>query len=377
MTPRRKIIQGRTHLSIPNLRGAMVAVAKRASWPRTLGVLAVVTLLVGVVAFFVSRNVFAPNASVPLLPIMISEVPRHPLTGEQREDVSEELPQVFAVMVENSYEAWPLSGLNEAFLVIEAPVEGNIPRFISFFYDGQEKVDKIGPVRSARPYYLDWADEFDALYVHVGGSPEALDSIAANGTTHNFDQFFQDEYFWRDTATRFAPHNVYTSTAFLSSALDEVKLGAPSYGVWVFKDDEPAANNFISLTIDWASGSSEYDVTWKYANEKNAYDRLQNGIAFKMTGGGAVTAKNIAIVETGMTVVDAVGRRRLTTTGEGKALVYQDGKKVEATWKKPARTDRLRFFTADGKEIAMNAGKTWIEVVPSLDSVTELLTTID
>ncbi len=357
----------------------MVAVAKRASWPRTLGILSVITLLVGALVFFVSRNIFAPKSSEPIisLPVFEQTTPRHPLTGEKIEAAPAELPQVFAVMVENSYEAWPLSGLDDAFLVIEAPVEGNIPRFISFFYNGQEKVDKIGPVRSARPYYLDWADEFDALYAHVGGSPEALDSIAANGTTHNFDQFFQSEYFWRDTATRFAPHNVFTSTAFLSSALDEVKLGPPSYGVWSFKDNEPAENNFVSPSIDWASGSSQYDVKWLFDAKKDTYVRYQGEQKDTVSSGQGISANNVAILETTITTVDELGRRHLITTGEGKTFIYQDGKKIEATWKKPVRTDRLRFFTADGKEIAMNAGKTWIEVVAGLDSVTEATATIN
>jgi hypothetical protein len=373
MTPRRKMIQGRTRLALPNLRGAMVGVAKRTTWPRTLGILSVAVLGIGVLVFFAVRGIFMkPTEVTPeAVPVVQGDgALRHPLTGEKIDTAVDPLPHVFGVMVENSYEAWPLSGLNDAFLVIEAPVEGNIPRFISFFYAGQDAVEKIGPVRSARPYYLDWADEFEALYTHVGGSPEALDLIASNGTTHNFDQFFQSEYFWRDTTTRFAPHNVYTSTALLTDALDEVKLPEASYGSWLFKDDAPAGNDFISPSIDWANGSSEYDVTWGYDAATNMYGRSQGSTFVKTSSGEGVTANNVVIMETDIEVVDAVGRRHAVTTGEGHAFVYQDGKKIDALWKKALRTDRLRFY-ADGKEIQMNAGKTWIEVIDDLGKVTE------
>ena len=171
----------------------------------------------------------------------LTPVWRHPLTGAPLE-AEMEPPSVFGVMVENSIEAWPLSGVEEAFLVIEAPVEAAIPRFIAFYGEDQE-VEKIGPVRSARPYYVDWANEFEALYAHVGGSNAALDLIAYNGT-FDLNEFSNGNYFWRATS-RFAPHNAYTSTELLQKALlRSVELEqAPEavYGVWLFKEDGPAA----------------------------------------------------------------------------------------------------------------------------------------
>ncbi|MBI1908238.1 DUF3048 domain-containing protein [Candidatus Uhrbacteria bacterium] len=290
---------------------------------------------------------------------------RHPLTGEPMEATLPELPQVFGVMIENSSDAWPLAGLEDAFLVIEAPVEGNIPRFIAFFSEEQD-VEKIGPVRSARPYYLDWNDELDAVYAHVGGSPEALGLLAEYGTI-DLNEFYQGEYFYRWGA-RYAPHNVYTTTDDLRAARDELAPETPVYDAWTFTDGVPSGEE-KSLSIDWTTATA-YDVTWDYDAEANAYLRTQGGTGRFLEGSADAVADNVVVMESDVTVVDAVGRRHIRTTGEGSALVAQNGRMIVATWKKDARTDRLRFSDAEGNEIAMNAGTTWIEVVPSLGQVT-------
>jgi hypothetical protein len=371
MQSRLKYIKGRLKQTIPELRGAFVGVARKASWSRVLPVLAIVAIMtVGVSALIIRKSFTAKNE--PLTHVVEEPAKndgnRDPVTGLWLPGPLTQLPQVFAVMIENSYEAWPLSGLDQAFFVIEAPVEGNIPRFITFFEEGAMS-KKIGPVRSARPYYLDWADEFSSIYAHVGGSPEALDLIHTNGSTRDFDQFFQSEYFWRDNVGRFAPHNVYTSTDLLKSSLDEIGRSTRAFTSWLFADDKPSGTN-ISPTIDWESGST-YDVTWKYDPSTNVYTRYQGKTLMKTSSGSIVVANNVLVFESDISVVDNTGRRHIRTTGEGKALMYQNGARIEATWKKPTRTDRLRFYGADEKELMMNAGKTWMEVVPDLKNVSE------
>ncbi len=298
-----------------------------------------------------------------------SEALRHPLTGELLDTALESEPQVFGVMVENSADAWPLTGIDQAFLVIEAPVEGNIPRFITFFSTDQE-VDKIGPVRSARPYYLHWAHELDSLYAHVGGSPQALDEIKELGLT-DLNEFYQGEYFWRDNR-RGAPHNVYTSTDELKLALDEVKPEAPNYQSWLFKTDTPLdpvsteTAESLSLEIDWAQGDL-YDVKWRYQPDTNNYIRLQNNRLVTTSTSANVVANNIVVLAADMKVLDGVGRLSIDNLGEGDALMVQDGKIILGTWKKATSEERLRFYAADGVELRFNPGTTWIEVVTSLD----------
>ncbi|MCR4313798.1 MAG: DUF3048 domain-containing protein [Candidatus Uhrbacteria bacterium] len=334
---------------------------KKADRPMLVGLLVVVVLAVLVVAVL-PRFIFRDGGtSVPDEEVEVV-LYRHPLTGLP---VSEEVvpPQVFSTMIDNHEEAWPPSGVEQAFLVVEAPVEAGIPRLLAFFSEEQD-ASQIGPVRSARPYFLDWAAEFDALYAHVGGSNVALDLIASGGT-FDVNQYWWGEYFWRENGTRYAPHNVYTSTELLKAfyTLREEAGIAPTrlYDFWMFKDPEPTDLE-SSLYIDfWAP---VYVVDWIYDEETGRYAREQFGEPHAVESGVQIMADNVTVVVTDVEVIDNVGRREIRTTGEGEGYVLQDGRVIEATWKKPSSSERLKFFDrATDEEIVMNAGITWIEVV--------------
>ena len=318
-----------------------------------------------VLAFFL-RPAHLPSPLAPATPPQ-EAVARDPLTGEIVLVPGATLPQVFGVMVENSADAWPLSGLDQAFMVIEAPAEGNIPRFIAFF-SGDFEDKKIGPVRSARPYYVDWASQFDTLvYAHVGGSPEGL-ALLTGGERPviNLDEFYQGEYFYRDQA-RYAPHNAYTTSDRLKKALEEVTPATPNYQPLIFKDDAPVGDSTgKSAVVDWGPGKT-YDVAWQYDSATNAYLRLQGGQLlsaekFKIPADG-IEANNVMIISTDIVSIDNVDRKRITTVGQGDALLFQDGKVTLGRWQKNSPTDRLRMLDEQGNELPMNAGKTWVEVV--------------
>lgn len=338
------------------------------SWETTtkalvLSVAAALVVIVVVVAMVLWPSQPQEETTLPL------ETPtyRHPLTGAVLDAPVTTLPAVFAVMIENSADAWPLAGLDEAFLVIEAPVEAAIPRFVAFF---SEEVDvaKIGPVRSARPYYLDWAAELDAVYAHVGGSPEALDLIAQFGII-DLNEFFQGEYFYRDERTRYAPHNAYTTSDDLRASLEELDFDAPSYDAWTFADGAPGCSAGKSLSIDWTSGNT-YDLDWFYDAATNVYMRNQRDVVWFLEGVKTAMVENVVVMATDVEIVDATGRRHIRTVGDGAAYVFQNGCVTVATWEKDDRMARLRFYDEAGSEIAMNAGQTWIEVVESLGQVT-------
>lgn len=286
---------------------------------------------------------------------------RHPISGLPiYEEIG--LPRVYGVMIDNHVDAWPQIGLDRAYLVIEAPVEAGISRMLAFFSEDQN-VEKIGPVRSARPYFIDWNNELDALYAHVGGSDAALDRLATGGT-FDLNQYWFDKYFWR-SLNRYAPHNVYTSTKLLWSYTKKVQ---PLYETWVFKD--PAVN--VEPEVEQMSVSFYppiYVVEWKYDRATNRYVRFQGGTVHTMEDGGQVMADNVAVVVTDVTILDSVGRRKIRTLGEGEAIVFQDGKKIEGKWKKTSESQRLRFYVTDGNEIVFNSGVTWVEVIPKLSDL--------
>src|SRR4030042_4903841 len=183
-----------------------------------------------------------------------------------------ELANLFpvAIMVENSADAWPLSGLNMANLVFEAITEASIPRLVAF-YANDEEIEKIGPVRSARPYYLDWAEPYQPLYLHVGGSAESLGKIkSAYYKLIDLDQFFNWQYFWRDK-WRYAPHNVYTSSELIKQALEDKNLNQPAdFETWQYKKDleldkRPQQVNDIKINF----AAQYYKVRWVYNREEN------------------------------------------------------------------------------------------------------------
>lgn len=278
-----------------------------------------------------------------------------------------------AVMIDNKEEAWPWSGLSYAGLVFEAPVEGGITRFLAI-YTTDKNIEKIGPVRSVRPYYIDWAEEFGAILAHVGGSPAALDDIQNNKKISPLDL---DEYrwggiyFWR-AKERIAPHNTYTSSELLDKVREERKKDEPKFDFWEFKNDDfvsergDVKNIQIKLSI-----YPQYDAVWEYDKERNEYRRkILNNYA-KDEDGRMILAKNVAVLATDIEIIDAISRREITTVGSGDALIFQDGKKIEARWEKQSADARIFFFDLDGNEIKFNRGTTWVEVVDDLTKVTE------
>lgn len=288
---------------------------------------------------------------------------RDPLTGVAI-DAERFEPFVFSVMVENSADSWPLSGLDQAFLVIEAPVEGNIPRFIAFF-DSEREVEEIGPVRSARPYYVDWVNWFDALYAHVGGSPEALDKLRGT-SVKDLNEFYNGQYFYR-SRLRNAPHNVYTNYELLTSARQSKGWTSYEYeNPFSFSEDlTDGYESASTIRIDWSNGSL-YDISWTYNSDFGWYARKQSG-GEVLRSGAVISSQNIIIIETDVSVVDDVGRKRIRTEGVGRALIFRNGKKIEAIWR--SGENGISLEDNFGNEIKLSPGKTWIEVIDSISRV--------
>lgn len=294
----------------------------------------------------------------------------------------------FAVMVENSSDAWPLLGPAKANLVYEAPVEGSITRLMLFF-DPMNEVDLIGPVRSARPYYVHWANGLDALYTHVGGSPASLSGISQIEGFRDLDEFANARYFWR-SASRSAPHNVFTKTEFLINAMEDKEYEAGDFNSWSYEDPKPAASpadGGASSQQPDEDGENEqnvqeveevieevdvprinipyqgvYEAHWEYDANTGLYTRYQNGVIQKDADGEVVRAKNVVVIRSYATVLDRIGRLNLRTTGRGKAYVFHDGRKYDGEWKRTGG-EHIRFEAIDGRDIPFARGTTWISVL--------------
>jgi hypothetical protein len=274
---------------------------------------------------------------------------------------------VYGIMVENHVDARPLSGPAAANVAIEAPVEGGITRFLLFF-DATTTVDAIGPVRSARPYFVDFARGLGAIYGHVGGSPEALRRIQNLSEFRDLNEYFNGKFFWR-SSKRSAPHNAFTRSDLLASAASfrGWETGA-AFVSWKYKDEASLDGGTGTSTLrGFEDGphiryGGSYNVSWAYDRPTNAYTRLQAGKEQKDQDGSGVYAKNIVVMLTDGKVLDAEGRLEVRTTGKGKAVIYRDGMKTEGVWRR-AEGEWLGFEGMDGSDILLNRGTTWIEVV--------------
>ena len=277
--------------------------------------------------------------------------------------------KIVAVVVENHPGARPQSGLDKASIVYETIAEGGITRFLAFYQENEAA--EIGPVRSARTYFVDWALEYDALFAHVGGNVDALDEIGPLGV-QDINQFFNANYFWRDNS-RYAPHNVYTTTDKLRAAGAGKYPATSDFKDLDFKSDAPLAERpqTASLTVHFSG--YEYDPTYTYDRNTNTWLRSLAGAPFKdKVTGAQIAPKNVAVEFTsfsyGFTRYNE-STTHIGTVGSGRALFYIDGQQVEGTWEKADRKSQTVFKDLAGNEIKFDPGQTWIEVIPDGNTV--------
>jgi len=264
-----------------------------------------------------------------------------------------------ASMIDNQADARPWSGISKASLVIESPVEGGITRLLAFF-DATTTVPEIGPVRSARPYFVDWAKGWGALYFHVGGSPDALSMIKSFGKDFgDVNEMFRGFTFWR--SSRAAPHNVYTSSDRMNAIQTSLGFASSTAKVaWHFQDSATSTTRADGANARVQYGGS-YSITWQYDPTQNAYVRKQNNKNQLEKDGTPIVAKNVVVIKTDATVLDSYGRLRIRTTGSGQAVGYRDGNRYVISWHRFAN-EPMRFEGEDGTEFLFARGNTWIQV---------------
>lgn len=301
----------------------------------------------------------------------------NPLTGvmyteEESADWKDIRP--LGVMINNHPDARPQAGLVDAELTYEMVAEGGITRFLAFYQSILP--EKVGPIRSAREYYLVLAKETgDAMYMHHGFSPQALEAINSwpvrslqrgNAPT------------WREN-----PRNVAVEHTLYANAKELVKTGlelgwtgkTEDFYVWQFKDDSgsygtmPQADK-ISYDF-WYQG--DFSGVWQYDKSSNTYLRF---MGFDDAGkelphkdevtGRQITVSNLIVQFATEEKIPGDEKNRLdyTLVGSGKGYVFLDGRAVEVTWSKATRDARTKFFDLNGQEIKFNRGKFWVAIIP-------------
>jgi hypothetical protein len=308
-----------------------------------------------------------PVPKIDRTPITIKPRPPQPkyyspIDGSLMASETDGTKPVTAIMIENSPDARPQSGLKDAQIVYEAIAEGGITRFLAIYQ--QTKPQLIGPVRSVRPYYLDWAAPYDAAIAHVGGSAEALVEVR-NGTFKDIDQFFNGSTYWR-VSDRTAPHNVYTSFAKLD-ALEASKGYISSSPKGMSRKDQKPSTSPNATQVSVHISSALYDSSYIYDSTTNSYRRSQNGQPHLDREQGQIAPKVVIVLKAPMYIElqQDTWRGVIDTTAGGDAVIFQNGTVIECNWNKSAQREQLGFTDANGNTVPLAYGQTWVTVVPS------------
>lgn len=271
---------------------------------------------------------------------------------------------VVGIMIENSPEARPQSGLYDSSIVFEAIAEGGITRFLALYQDTQP--EDVGPIRSARPYYAQWLLGFDASYAHVGGSPEALKSIK-NWQVRDLDQFANGNSYKRMN-TRPAPHNVYTSIEALNQLASSKGYGSSDFTSLQRKSANPIKNP-TAKSIDFSVSGAAYNPHYDYDSKTNSYKRSQAGSVHLDANGKQVNPEVVIALIMPYSLESDRIHSSYETLGNGQAYIFQDGKVFVGTWSKEDNQSQFTFKDDNDKPIKLNAGKTWITALGNIDQV--------
>jgi len=287
-----------------------------------------------------------------------------PTTGVEKRSPFTKRP--IAVIVENAPQARPQAGLSRADIVYEIMAEGGITRFLAVF--NSESAERVGPVRSARPYFALKAMEHDAIFVHSGGSVEAYTYMKELALDH-IDEMNNFQPFWREKERR-PPHNLYTSVVSLRQ--EAQKLGynrpvrSPGFGV-ASSSGMLAGKPASTLEIRYAG---DYQVKFAFDAGKKEYYRFINERPHMDSSTNAQISCSTVIVQvTEHVVKDEEGRLEIRFVGEGQGWIFSEGKVLPIRWEKKNLRDKTKFYYDNGDEVRVNPGRVWVEIVDTKTKV--------
>lgn len=289
------------------------------------------------------------------------------LTGEWLEDFESKRP--VAVMINNIQDALPSASTKQADIIYECMVEGGITRLMAIYSD-YDKLEKIGSVRSARHYYINIANEYDAIYVHYGQSKPAKEKLD-NGVINNINGLTYEDGFYRDSS-RVAPHNAYTTGEKIVKGIENFKYNAEyddlHKKVLSFNAEETDLTDGTdanTIHVNFSKYSQPYFV---YNSEKKLYDRYEYNAPqideLEDENDNILNFKNVIVLISSYTCINPENDlQELQQSGEGKGYYCTNGKAVPITWKKSSDSSKTEFYKEDGSELLLNPGKTWISII--------------
>lgn len=285
-------------------------------------------------------------------------------TGEEvSEEDSKNVP--YFVIIENLKDARPQSGLTSADIVYETMAEGGIPRFIALFQS--KKAEKIGPVRSARPYFLDIAKEYGLPFGHCGGSAEAINRIQ-NEHLMSLNEFAYTGTYWRDKARK-APHNLYTSSEKMINTITNKNY---------------TSDPLVKLTFDknyWdnQTGTSALNINMKLSSYYGTSYEFKDGKYYKYMDGkpsldketnNQIAVTNLVIQKTSIILQKDNIHLTIKMVGKGTGYFISNGKAIDITWERPSINSQTVIKDSQGNIVPFNIGNTWWNIISTSNTVT-------
>lgn len=340
---------------------------KNKSGKKTIAVLILIILIVaGILAVKISKNQEIPQtvAKEKQEETSVPEVKKVQIVNEESKS------RPYAVMINNNHSAWPQCGVQDAYLVYEIIAEGGITRMMALFKD--KDTAKVGSIRSARHYFLDYVQENDAIFVHWGGSPQAYSKLRSfdniDGMALEGSVFFRDKTLKRD----------YEHTGFTS--MENVKKYAEKQGYTrdtnkdlllnysaeeIEMDKLDGAEKATSIYIKY---SNYHSTSYEYDEGNKTYKRSMSGKPnVDLVTGEQYTAKNIIIYKVGNHTLndgEGKGRQDLENIGNGTGYLVTGGYVVPITWEKTSHSTQTVYKYTNGQEITVNDGNTFIQICP-------------
>jgi hypothetical protein len=274
--------------------------------------------------------------------------------------------RTFGVSINNNHDSWPHVGLQDAFLCYELIAEGGITRILAFYKD--VSLEKIGSVRSARHYFLDYILENDAIFVHYGHSPQALEDIKSLGID-NINGMY-DSAFFRDTSLNKAyEHTAFTSTEKINTYISKKGYRNTSdvmlltYSPLNIDRSNEEYNTANSVSIEY----SDYTTTKYIYDEKNHNYKQYMSNTEQIDGvtNKTYTVKNIITYQVKNSSIDSKGRQNLSNIGSGEGYYISNGKSIKIKWIKDSRSSKTIYKDMNGKDLVVNDGNTWIHIQPT------------
>ena len=273
-----------------------------------------------------------------------------------------------AVSINNNHAAWPQAGLQDAYLSYELIAEGGITRILAFFKD--TNTEKIGSVRSARHYFLDYVLENDAIFVHYGHSPQALSDIKSL-SINNINGMYDGSTFYRDkTLKRASEHTAFTTMEKIKKTIKSkgyrtetdkgTLLKYSAVNKDYSKDETSKVANNVSITYsDYQTTSYVYDKENKVYKMYMSKEEHSDLVTKKQ-----YTVKNIITYQVENSSIDKKGRQNLYNTGKGEGYFISNGIATKIKWSKASRSAKTKYTLMDGTELVVNDGNTWIHIQP-------------